>query len=60
MAVMLPPSMEISPQLESCGLPIAAQIHDVALCTYQQYDTYFSARRLGIQSGRIFTGIMMK
>ncbi len=30
------------------------------ICTYQQYDDYFSARRLGINSGRIFTGVMMK
>ena len=27
-------------------------------CTYQEADRYFSARRLGINSGRIFTGIM--
>ena len=30
------------------------------VCTYQHPDTFFSARRLGIQSGRIFTGIMIK
>ena len=30
------------------------------ICTYQQYDRYFSARRLGIQSGRIYTGILIK
>lgn len=30
------------------------------ICTYQQCDTFFSARRLGIHSGRIFTGIMLK
>ncbi len=30
------------------------------ICTYRQYDRYFSARRLGIQSGRIFTGVMLK
>jgi hypothetical protein len=29
-------------------------------CTYKAYDTFFSARRLGINSGRIFTAIMMK
>ena len=28
--------------------------------TYEQYDTYFSARRLGINSGRIFTGILLR
>lgn len=28
-------------------------------CTYKNHDTYFSARRLGINSGRIFTAIML-
>lgn len=30
------------------------------ICTYAQTDEFFSARRLGINSGRIFTGIMMQ
>ncbi len=30
------------------------------ICTYKSCDTFFSARRLGINSGRIFTAIMMK
>ena len=30
------------------------------ICTYAEADKFFSARRLGINSGRIFTGIMMK
>ena len=30
------------------------------ICTYKTPDTFFSARRLGINSGRIFTAIMMK
>lgn len=30
------------------------------ICTYKMHDTFFSARRLGINSGRIFTAIMMK
>lgn len=30
------------------------------ICTYAKADKFFSARRLGINSGRIFTGIMMK
>lgn len=29
------------------------------VCTFQQAETYFSARRLGINSGRIFTGIFI-
>jgi copper oxidase (laccase) domain-containing protein len=31
----------------------------VGICTYDNVDTYFSARKLGICSGRIITGIMM-
>ena len=30
------------------------------VCTYQQAADYFSARHLGIDSGRIFTGIMLE
>ena len=30
------------------------------VCTYKAHNTFFSARRLGINSGRIFTAIMMK
>jgi YfiH family protein len=29
------------------------------ICTYQQHEDFFSARRLGIQSGRILSGIML-
>ena len=29
------------------------------ICTYKAHDTFFSARRLGIRSGRIFTGILL-
>jgi len=32
-------------------------IHTAGVCTYAQADDFFSARRLGIASGRIFTGI---
>lgn len=35
-------------QVESCGI-----------CTYGQQETFFSARRLGVNSGRILTGIML-
>ena len=44
-------------QLEEMG------VKDICLsgiCTYLQYQDYFSARRLGINSGRIFTGIMLR
>lgn len=30
------------------------------ICTYDNADDFFSARRLGINSGRIYTGIMIK
>ena len=46
-------------QLMEAGVP-ADHIQMTGICTYQQYDHYFSARRLGIQSGRIFTGILLK
>jgi len=45
--------------LVTAGVP-AANIHISALCTYTHYDRFFSARRLGIHSGRMFTGIMHK
>lgn len=44
-------------QLEAVG------VQDVwmsDICTYQQYEQYFSARRLGINSGRIYTAIVLK
>ena len=44
--------------MEAC-VP-ADHIQMTNICTYQQYDRYFSARRLGIQSGRIYTGILIK
>ena len=34
-------------------------IHMSNICTYDHVDTFFSARRLGINSGRILTGIML-
>jgi YfiH family protein len=42
-------------QLEDWGVK---DIYMSGICTYQQYKDYFSARRLGVNSGRIFTGIM--
>ena len=46
-------------QLLRAGLP-DANITDCAICTYRHYDEFFSARRLGIRSGRIFTAIMLQ
>ena len=46
-------------QLEQMGIG-PEQIYDSGTCTYAHADEYFSARRLGTASGRIFTGIMLK
>ena len=46
-------------QLIEAGVP-AVHIAVAGICTVKQSDTFFSARRLGIQSGRIFTGICMQ
>ena len=46
-------------QLESSGIP-SNSIAVSPVCTYQQHTRFFSARRLGINSGRIYTGIMIK
>ena len=45
-------------QLLSCGLD-ERNIHLAAVCTYKEHDRFFSARRLGIKSGRIFNGAML-
>lgn len=45
-------------QMLTCGIP-DSQIAVSEICTYQQHERFFSARRLGINSGRIFTGICM-
>lgn len=46
-------------ELVECGVKENnIEISDV--CTYQNSDKYFSARRLGIDSGRIFSGIILK
>ena len=37
-----------------------AQIHVSGICTYENVDDYFSARRLGTASGRIFSGILIR
>ena len=44
--------------LLAMGVPASA-IHISGVCTYAQADRFFSARRLGINSGRILTGIML-
>lgn len=46
-------------QLLSSGLS-ADNISVSPICTYEHHDLFFSARRLGINSGRIFSGIMLE
>lgn len=46
-------------QLEQAGVP-AENIQMSDVCTYQQVNDYFSARRLGTNSGRIYTGIILR
>ena len=45
-------------QLVSQGVP-AEHIEVSGICTYLQHEDFFSARRLGIRSGRILSGIMI-
>lgn len=45
-------------QLISSGVP-DDNIQMCGICTYYNTDDYFSARRLGTASGRIFTGVML-
>ena len=45
-------------QLMSTGVS-SKNITVSPICTFQQSDTFFSARRLGINSGRIFTAIII-
>ena len=46
-------------QLEAVGLK-PEHIEVAGICTYDRCDDYFSARRLGIESGRILTAIMIR
>ena len=45
-------------QLTQFGVP-TPQIHHSDLCTFSHPDTFFSARRHGIRSGRILSGIYL-
>lgn len=45
--------------LESTGVP-AERIQISEICTYTQHEKFFSARRLGIKSGRMLSAIMLK
>ena len=50
--------MANSVQLIDFGVP-TEQIDICDICTFTHYEKYFSARRLGIKSGRILSGIFM-
>ena len=45
--------------LQQCGVA-RENIHIAGVCTYKNCSDFFSARRLGIKSGRIFSGILLK
>ena len=45
-------------QLLDFGVP-GEQIETSGICTYMRHEEFFSARRLGIKSGRILSGIMI-
>ena len=45
-------------QLEDFGVP-SAQIESAGICTFTRHEDFFSARRLGIKSGRMLSGIML-
>ena len=46
-------------QLMMAGLK-EENIQMSGICTYDNADDYFSARRLGKESGRIFSGIVIR
>ncbi|MBR4118700.1 MAG: peptidoglycan editing factor PgeF [Bacteroidales bacterium] len=46
-------------ELLNCGVN-PENIQDCTICTYSNFKDYFSARRLGVNSGRIFNGIMIR
>lgn len=46
-------------QLLEAGL-LSGHIEIAGICTYGRHEEYFSARRLGIRSGRILTGIYLR
>lgn len=46
-------------QLLNFGVP-SSRIGIAGICTVKESDTFFSARKLGVQSGRILNGIMIR
>ena len=46
-------------QLQQAGV-MPVNIQTAGICTYDNEEEYFSARRLGVHSGRIFTGVVLR
>jgi len=46
-------------QLQSIGV-MPSRIQVIGICTYRSCDDFFSARRFGVASGRILTGIILR
>lgn len=46
-------------QLQQAGV-MPGNIQTAGICTYDNEEEYFSARRLGVNSGRIFTGVVLR
>ena len=46
-------------QLVAAGV-LPENIQVAGICTYKEHERFFSARRLGINSGRIFSGILIE
>lgn len=45
-------------QLVACGLS-GEYIEIAGICTYTHYEDFFSARRQGVESGRLLSGIAL-
>jgi copper oxidase (laccase) domain-containing protein len=45
--------------LEKAGV-LPEHIETSGICTFTEHKRFFSARRLGIKSGRMLSGIMLK
>lgn len=46
-------------ELLKIGIP-ECNITDCGICTYENYLNFFSARRLSVNCGRIYSGIIIK
>ncbi len=51
---------KLTPHIDLVAANTASLLYACGICTYTHYARFFSARRLGICSGRIYSGIMVK